>query len=1491
MGLNSRHNKYVSYPDWFGGQPKETTPTTSSSSTPRIVYAESGASGLQSITIYNKYVLKEQTLNNDILTLKDTALIAVKLDNNSVGDLVNAPGWSTTEFIDVAANTTITVNSSISTSYGIVYYDNTYEVISGETLDVSPKELVIPNSTCYFRISCLTDYTDFSIINKIPNPYTEEQLAISNVNVSDFTAVNTDIPEGINSYDITDASLKLLVQSPLELFKDSNNVIKLSVDGSIGSGNCEWELKTDELSGIEYLYSKYPVVTQYGVTMYADNSMLDLPDIYDGLPIDNSTIYWSINSNGDKILKARIFEGDITGTITPDEILDVVATAGYATQFWVTAQLEKKADLDYVNKTFVTIAGNEDVTGVHDFVNGLKIGGNLIYELQEDVLYINSNVVVRGGLTMFYDREINLPTIKDQIGNAGYDGSTGLASFNSNHFVITNGVVSLINPYDGSITGGLDYDQLEQYLTSNKYLKATDLSKYVTIDTDQTITGIKDFKYGFTVDGISITKSQSDVLYIDSNVIVRGGLTVFADSTVDVPSLMESIATDGTTIINDNGVLKLNPNLELGGITDAEYNALVSMINTKWTTDNSKITNWDTAYSWGNHAEAGYTTKEYVDSTFVTIAGNEDVTGIHNFVNGLKIGGNSIYESQEGVIYIGANVIVKGAVTMFADPDINIPSLVESLPLASTSQVGLAKFHPDYFTIDSEGFVVFIGETGENGGIADTITWQKVTGKPTWLSDDTISYAEIDGVPTFYDLTFQSGVFSANTYTPNVATKTINIPTTTSHITEGDNLYFTDTRAITALTSTLTKYLLLSGGTMTGTINSQIIRPKTTNTYTLGSSSYLWSNTYTKRLIVDTIEMYQSQSDVLYIDGNLVVRGGITLYGDDAVSASTIMNGILVDGTTISKSKGYLEVIGGVSGGGLDDLVMSGSGNAITSATLSNNILTLTKGFTFLTQDTADVRYVTGLGVNGDYLTWTKNGTANNITVPYATNADTLDSIHASGFYRSRRSTIKSSGIDTFELKNSGSYSVEYYSTSGALTHSGMLAVFGRYDSNASGSTGSVSSIEMLASDYRLNKEYPLKVRLSVDGNRYTSWKSLAFTDSNITGNAATATQVYVSKSESAAVGPFPFVYVNSTITGSGNTKLYFHKASIGVDPSTNSIVAPNFKGNATTATTASKLSTVSKTAWGQTYWTSGGVPTSISGDMSNVGNITMSGKLYVANTQGIYISNTSGTYNVVMSIDGGNNLCLGTGSTASGYATYLDGNTTIFRTSTTRTERMRVTADGKVGIGTTTPSYELHTVGTIYGSTNVYTDGIFQIISSGSYAKARLLCDSSNNYATGGAVFLQAGNYNGSTLNGSLIFSGINVRDLTICKIFGPLLVTGGITMYSDIRKKTKLADVELTLQQIADAPLIKHYYNSDETKTIRVGSIAQYWANMNDWFCKLDNDGYYTMEIQNAALASAISIARELVKYESKTDETIRLLKQRVNQLEDEVKRLKEN
>ncbi len=45
-------------------------------------------------------------------------------------------------------------------------------------------------------------------------------------------------------------------------------------------------------------------------------------------------------------------------------------------------------------------------------------------------------------------------------------------------------------------------------------------------------------------------------------------------------------------------------------------------------------------------------------------------------------------------------------------------------------------------------------------------------------------------------------------------------------------------------------------------------------------------------------------------------------------------------------------------------------------------------------QGKSDNRYVTALGTSGNYVSWTKNGTTNNITVPYATHGRCLDGIY-----------------------------------------------------------------------------------------------------------------------------------------------------------------------------------------------------------------------------------------------------------------------------------------------------------------------------------------------------------------------------------------------------------------------------------------------------------------------------------------------------------------
>ena len=179
----------------------------------------------------------------------------------------------------------------------------------------------------------------------------------------------------------------------------------------------------------------------------------------------------------------------------------------------------------------------------------------------------------------------------------------------------------------------------------------------------------------------------------------------------------------------------------------------------------------------------------------------------------------------------------------------------------------------------------------------------------------------------------------------------------------------------------------------------------------------------------------------------------------------------------------------------------------------------------------------------------------------------------------------------------------------------------------------------------------------------------------------------------------------------------------------------------------------------------------------------------------------------------------------------------------------------------------------------NAYTDADIYF-KSGSTTYARIGSNTSGNlalYARTSIVIRGGATSSSAPTNGVTIDSS------------GNLLTTGGITMYSDLRKKTILNHVELSLKEVADAPLIEHYYNSDESKRTHVGSIAQYWARLNDWFCKEDEEGYLTMEIQNAALASAISVARELTRYESKTDKQIKKLKKRIGELEEEIENLK--
>ena len=135
---------------------------------------------------------------------------------------------------------------------------------------------------------------------------------------------------------------------------------------------------------------------------------------------------------------------------------------------------------------------------------------------------------------------------------------------------------------------------------------------------------------------------------------------------------------------------------------------------------------------------------------------------------------------------------------------------------------------------------------------------------------------------------------------------------------------------------------------------------------------------------------------------------------------------------------------------------------------------------------------------------------------------------------------------------------------------------------------------------------------------------------------------------------------------------------------------------------TATKLATA-RTIWGQAFDGSANV----SGNMTGVGNIAMSGVLNLDNNRGVTVKDTKGEGLGVLNFNATNDLHFGYYTANKGYNTYIAGNNVIVRT-VGLPERVRITTDGKVGIGTSAPERILDVAGGVQFKTNI--DNVIKI-------------------------------------------------------------------------------------------------------------------------------------------------------------------------------------
>lgn len=268
------------------------------------------------------------------------------------------------------------------------------------------------------------------------------------------------------------------------------------------------------------------------------------------------------------------------------------------------------------------------VKGHTDFEKGLSMYGiPWEYDVERDAWTIKGNVIITKGLATY-------STLNEDDVLSVFDG----LPIDGRAIIWDNGVLT-VNP---EMVGGLNEDALKDYLDTNKYATQTwineqkyttekwiedkkfvsedDLAeKYVTIETEQVITGLKDFTGGFKINSVPISyDAEKNALVLPSNVIIEGGLATYTKlEGFEDFGIMAAIETDEKTISKVGGVLHFIG--EAGGLDESQledYLTTNGYATQDWVTKRGYLTS---VTSTQVTAALGYTPFDADDFTYTNI--------------------------------------------------------------------------------------------------------------------------------------------------------------------------------------------------------------------------------------------------------------------------------------------------------------------------------------------------------------------------------------------------------------------------------------------------------------------------------------------------------------------------------------------------------------------------------------------------------------------------------------------------------------------------------------------------------------------------------------------------------------------------------------------------------------------------------------------------------------------------------------------------------
>lgn len=283
-----------------------------------------------------------------------------------------------------------------------------------------------------------------------------------------------------------------------------------------------WDRNLEERvddNGEEYLFLTKPLITAYGVTMYA-GADVQVPSIYEGLPIDGVTIQWVdgklVATGGKGTANGIVVNGD---TYTPNEdgiitLPNYPSLSGYATEQWVNNTLGGYATSSSLSQLSAK---------VDNFLEGTDTDG-IINKWKE--------------LESFLAGQTQTSTLAELL-SVKADKATTLAGY------------GITDAYTKNDISGL-------------------LADYVTKSGAQDITGIKSFINGLNIGDILVKKHSDGVVELDGDLILTGSLTMFAQGSHTASTILDALPIDNTTLSKEGGVLSV-----IGGVGGGSVDGII----------------------------------------------------------------------------------------------------------------------------------------------------------------------------------------------------------------------------------------------------------------------------------------------------------------------------------------------------------------------------------------------------------------------------------------------------------------------------------------------------------------------------------------------------------------------------------------------------------------------------------------------------------------------------------------------------------------------------------------------------------------------------------------------------------------------------------------------------------------------------------------------------------------------------------------------------